>query len=259
MRFLIPSYGRCGNVTTLDVLKEYGVSAADVTISTQTKEEYRRYSREYRACEVIYREARNVAGQLNTLLGTLDDGEVAFVMDDDLRSFAALVNNPAAKVGLSLVRAEAERFHSELQNMAAILADRPRSYVCTALPTDNTMNAATAVKADGPYSVNALSSMWLCAIRGGCPEFDETFDAKEDYELQLRLITQGSDVVRVNTCAPRTNYRTPNAIGASEGGRGFSYRSDKDMAALQRLDAMYRPFVKADYKRMKITTDRRFV
>lgn len=250
MRFLIPSYGRCGNVKTLEMLRGYGVDDAAVTISTQTASEFEAYSAAYPRVNVVYREARNYAGNANTLLATVCDGEPCFLMDDDVSSVAVLSKSKGRqKIPYGFRVASREAFLSELRAMAAALERDARCRICTAYPKNSNVTVSGTFARDGRFSRNALSSTWLAAVKPGL-RFDEGMDAKEDYELQIRELAQGRSILRDNLLAPNTASRITAA--GTKGGRGFTYGSKQDEDGLRTIAARYPGMVSVDLRRSKI-------
>ena len=85
MKYLIPSYKRAGSVTTISYLRGIGIAPECIYVSTQTTEDRDKYQQLYGDdCTVVYREAHNCAGNRNTLVGLLEDGEEGLLLDDDM-------------------------------------------------------------------------------------------------------------------------------------------------------------------------------
>lgn len=237
MRFLVPSYGRCGRSHTLDLLRGIG---EPVTVSTQTEDDYAAYRREYPWADVIYREARNVAGNTNTLLLTIDGP--AILMDDDIRGVNIL------RGGGALHRARADELREYADSLIEAVETLRGAAIVTSYAVDNAMFQRSAYEADGRFSRNKLSSMWMCAVSPRAGLMDESYDAKEDYEIQLRNVMDGRNVYRCNICSPITDYRTKRNVG----GRGFTYDSAQDREAFKRIRREYGPIVTTSRKGHKI-------
>ena len=241
MRFLIPSYGRCGHVTTLRMLRGYGVPDSDVTISVQTEDDLAAYRAAYPETSVVYRPARNAAGNRNTLLATLGAGERAVLMDDDLRR----IDRVALSGGrASLEPLDAAGFRSMLDEGFA------RAGLWGVQHIDNRVILAGAAKR--PAMRNAMIEGSLMGAVGGCVRFDEGFDVGEDYEACAHAIARGVDTARL------TGYCTRKAApnGVAPGGchelyeRGTRYRR----AWLERIVDRYRGMVAFSSRRKDCTS-----
>ena len=84
--FCIPSYKRSEEQLTLSYLEEMGYSKEQIYISTQTYEDYQKYSQKYsKRANIIYKEGNCVADNRNTLLDNFDVGQKMVMLDDDIK------------------------------------------------------------------------------------------------------------------------------------------------------------------------------
>lgn len=195
MRYLIPSYRRCGMVKTLGMLHRYGVSMDDVTIGTQTECDYDSYSKAY-TCHVIYCSGKsNAAGNRNALMDTLKEGETFCLMDDGLNSIAK-VNVKPDGTGITTKKVEETGFNEMMRTLESMLDD------CVAsAPSHYSFKQSIfrEIQRKGRFIRNSLIEGSLIVSRNGNGlHFDESVPFAEDYEASLRIIADGHDTMRTN-------------------------------------------------------------
>lgn len=255
MRFLVPSYGRAGKARTIDLLRESGLKRAEIVISTQTEQDYDDYINAYgEVATVVYRAASNLSGNANTALSELERGEIAVLMDDDIRGVQ--VYDPKPDGTARGRRGTAAEFMALVNELSEAVEERGAN-VGVAYPTENPLSMKSAMKA-GRISRNRLGSGWLMVVRGGFVEFDESLDSCEDYDVQLREICAGRDVVRLNCMGPLTVPRS-KANGEQDGGRGFYYEDDRHRKNVAEVVGRYAPIAKAGKGQKKVLIDTRYV
>ena len=222
MKFLIPSYGRCGKVTTAEMLVGYGVSPSDIVIGVQTEEDHSAYSREYRRFRVAYAEASCAAGNRNNLLRMLEDGERAVLMDDDIKriSKVALSND---KKKARLLPIEADEFASLIDVGFSLLDKVGGKGIWGVTHISNTMILRRELAKGNVVKANQLiEGSFMGVVGGGGVRFDESVEYAEDYECCLHTLTNGGSTFRINT---HTVIKPDN--GSSEGGCAHLYAKGK--------------------------------
>lgn len=193
MKILIPSYKRCGSVSTLDLLSGDLFGSNDIIIATQTQSDFDAYSKAYKdRATIIYREGHCVGDNRNTLLQFCQRHGIkrAVMLDDDVSS-VRFVNGSRATTP--------EQVHSLFTRCFAV-----------------------AEKLDAPlwgcyWVANNLfmkKSVTIALLVGTCMgfldtnlQFNSKYRIKEDAELSLRLLRQGRKVIRFNSFAMVARYR----------------------------------------------------
>ena len=254
MRFLVPSYGRAGRARTIDFLRESGLERPEIVVSTQTEQDYADYRKAYgEAATIVYRPASNLSGNANTALDELERGEIAAIMDDDIRGIQVYDPKPD---GTARGRKGTPEEFIALVNELAVAVEERGANVGVAYPTENPLSMKSAMKA-GRLSLNRLGSGWLMVVRGGEIRFDESLDSCEDYDVQLREICGGRDTVRLNCMGPLTVPRTERN-GEQQGGRGFYYEDERHRRNVAEIVARYAPIAKANAANTKVLIDTRY-
>lgn len=90
MKFLIPSYRRSNDISTVKMLLEYGVCAEEIYVGVQTLSDYKDYKGKVNGANIVYGKAKNPSGNRNNLMTVLKDGEQAVFMDDDLTKISEI-------------------------------------------------------------------------------------------------------------------------------------------------------------------------
>lgn len=239
MKFLIPSRGRCGKLTTVDLLIKYGVSPVDICLGVSNNADFEAYTVAYNPIHVVASNRTNLASTLNALLAVADDG-FNVIMDDDVIYPYIFKLNKQHKNGVCRVKATRKEFFKQLQGMQQAM-QKNNARIGVFRSNDNALFGYTAALKHGVYQVNAISSMWCALVRGGI-RFNEDYPAKEDYELQIREYASGNTVIRGNMMAPYTRSRSQ--CKPLPGGRDGSYSSPQDKQAEQMLLQTYGPLIK---------------
>ena len=248
MRFLIPSYRRSEKCRTARYLHSLGYSREQIHIATQTEEDFRAYEATYGSVAVVhYREAQNCAGNRNTLVGLLEDGEECLLMDDDVRSVYRYEPVDGQRYG-KLVSLDREGFDSLLAQCSDLLASGV-SLVCI-FDNANTMNVHRNWEkgAHVDYSRLAVGS-FMYTRKESWLRFDETLPCNDDTELSLRLIFEGRKTARLNLYAANKPQDT------KEGGGCFEvYQSGRKVEVLKELERRYYPLAahKKDWTGMRL-------
>ena len=192
MRIAIPSYKRAGNVKTFGLLNG-AFSKEEVVIATQTEEDYAAYTELYGdLATIILAEAHSAGEGRNNLLNYCEskgDKEVLF-LDDDLRHIRTMYDTRI--VGDEFRKLMEKCFKVARENDIVLFG----SYA-----TDNKLSMKKTI------TRNIIDGM-LCGLLDTSIRYDITFTTKSDYELSLRLMSQGKRVARFNSFAPASVPRT---------------------------------------------------
>lgn len=254
MRFLIPSYKRAGHATTIDLLAKFGLKSEEIIVSTQTKDDYKSYKDAYGAvASIVFGDATNLAGNANTALRQIKDGEIAAIMDDDIRGIQVYDQKEDGTARGR--RARGDEFLSYIEETRRAMEDSGVN-LCVAYPTENPLSMKSALKS-GRIVKNRLGSGWLILVRGGAVKFDETLDSCEDYDIQLNEICSGRDILRLNFIGPITTPRS-RKYGEQQGGRGFYYEDNEHRKNILEVVSRYYPIAKTNAEKTKILIDTRY-
>ena len=246
MKILIPSYKRCGDVRPLEFASDI---ADEVIISTQTEAEYRMYEEAYsEVATVVLRDAHNASGNRNTLLMELRDGERAVMVDDDVKSILVCTGEKGNQAR-PVTRADLDEYFDAMEAAGAAVGG--------CYPIANPYFAYSRPR----MTKNDMLVGDVMLFIGGCAMFNESYDACEDYELVLRTIARGGDVMRFNRLiAPTTSSGMKAALsGQTKGGLAEAYANGAHRDAIMRLAREYAPIAKLGRDRTSIRIDKRYV
>ena len=222
----IPSYKRAGKITTLQFLDD-AFRKEEIIIGTQTTEDYEEYQALYGSCAtVIYKEAHSVSENRNNLLEYCHTHGITecLQLDDDISCIMTMHKG----------KLKGESFKELMQSCFDVCRKNNivmfGGYCCS----NPFMMKATA-------KPNIIVGM-LCGILDTSLRYDTTFRIKEDYELSLRLMSQGKNVIRFNSFGAEAKHKTSG--GCSEDWNAPDYQKWADIL----VDA-YPTLVKHNNKR----------
>lgn len=237
MKYLIPSYKRAGSVTTISYLRGIGIAPECIYVSTQTTEDRDKYQQLYGDdCTVVYREAHNCAGNRNTLVGLLEDGEEGLLLDDDVTGFQKYVIPEGEKYGkyYDLDRNgfdEMCRTAHEYMKKAGLVGE-----AWSMNPLNLCRMLQKGKKAQRNKTQNGAS---LFVKKTEHLHFDETINCFDDIEISLRYIVNGIDTVRMLEYTPKKR-----ADLKTEGGCKEVYENGGARKTLEELDRRYYPLAR---------------
>lgn len=188
----IPSYKRAGNVKTFGLL-DGAFKKEEVILATQTKDDYEAYRALYSdKATIIYKEAHSAGESRNNLLDYCQPKGIKEVLflDDDLRHIRTMYDQK--------ITGKAFR---ELMEMCFNVARENNIVLFGSYATDNKLSMKKTI------TRNIIDGM-LCGLLDTSIRYDKLFTTKEDYELSLRLMSQGKKVARFNSFAPASVPRT---------------------------------------------------
>lgn len=188
----IPSYKRAGNVKTFGLLAD-AFTKDEVILATQTKEDYEAYTALYSdKATIILREAHSCGESRNNLLDYCESNGVKelLFLDDDIRHIRTMYD--AKLIGDDFRKLMEKCFDIARENNITLFG----SYA-----TDNKLSMKKTI------TRNIIDGM-LCGLMDTSVRYDITFTTKSDYELSLRLMSQGKKVARFNSFAPAQVPRT---------------------------------------------------
>lgn len=183
MRFLIPTYHR-EDVPSLATLERNGIEASEITIGTQTAEDFAKITSKYADKDgltiILKEDAHNAAGNRNQLLewAANNGDDFVMMMDDDILEF------------------ETENLHGSITHSIELM----KRYDITLLEWNT----------HGIDFERKLEPLWMDWGYCGCinlidmaklgeTRLDEGFDITDDTEFQLRLITSGKHAAFLST------------------------------------------------------------
>lgn len=192
MIICIPSYKRAGNVKTLAMLGDAFVKD-EVILATQTKEDYDAYTALYSdKATIICKEAHSAGESRNNLLDYCEAKGIKEVLflDDDIRHIRTMYDQ----------KVSGKQFR-ELMEMCFKVARGNNIVLFGSYATDNRLSMKKTI------TRNIIDGM-LCGLLDTTLRYNRLFTTKEDYELSLRLMSQGKKVARFNSFAPASVPRT---------------------------------------------------
>lgn len=242
MIYGISSYHR-PQCKTFFALKELGANEEDIIICVNDEDDFTEYKKTFK--NVIYVKGDCVAQNRNNLL-RIAKGNIV-LLDDDIRYFNKLVA-AKTKSGVSWRKIESI---IELEKMIEECFTEMKRIGANVFGTYSIGNAdwakATILK-DGVFSINKLFQGGFCGFTG-LEKYDENFKVLDDYELILRLISQGKFSIRRNDLIAEKN-----GMGKDEGGYFNLYKQGIQQLYGRRLCAKYPKLVTANenYTRFRL-------
>lgn len=246
MKILIPSYKRCGDVRPLAFAHDI---ADEVIVATQTKDDFREYSEAYSGvARVVYRAAHNAAGNRNTCLREVGNGERAMMVDDDVREILVCEGTKSSQTRKA-TRADIDAYFDAMEESNVSVG--------SCYPTANPYFAYGRPET----TMNDMLVGNVMLFIGGGDRFNEEYGACEDYELALRTIAGGGDVMRFNRLlASMTGGGMKASLsGQTKGGFADAYASGAHHEAIMRLSREYSPIAKLGNDGTSIRIDKRYV
>lgn len=193
-KILIPSYHRAERQRTLDLLHGSVFTRDDIVIATQTESDHEAYTRLHgERAQIIYRPGDSVGDNRNTLLEWAQNNGVirAVMLDDDIAQFKFY----------NFYRTKDCKEISTLFDRCFDIAARLNADLWGTYPMDNPQSMRPKL------SVSLLTGTCIGILNNEL-RFNPTFRIKEDYELTLRLMSQGRRVIRFNHFAPSAAHKT---------------------------------------------------
>lgn len=230
----IPTYQRPEKQLTLDYLESVGVAKEQIVMSVQTEADYAEYIRRgygERVGKLLFRKARNLSGNANTILDNIPSTARIVILDDDIQTVSRLVGNKLKPVDT------AKAFNDFIQfgyNVANSLKTIGFSVQPLHAPVFLSQTIHTAHIGEGTL---------LALTNYPDVRFDEQFDTKCDYELTCRIL-------RKYKAYPRLNMYSCKAKHYSSGGCEENW-ADKERvyADADTLLAYYPEFLVPNTKR----------
>lgn len=240
MKFLIPSYKRSDKQKTVMYLHGLGYTKQDITISTQTPEDFKAYSEKWgdKAQIIFTPEAKNAAGNRNGLLKTLEVGEKAVLLDDDISRIDRLVCVSSKKHPYGEFVPISGKVEFE-QMLARGFAECKKRNALTwgMYSIHNERMMYGAVKGNGRWSKDRIFIGSFFAIVFTGQLFDERYSTKEDYQYLLTQRKAGYNILRLNIAAPYASHFT-------KGGCEEVWGTDENVYAAHLLVEEFPQYVK---------------
>lgn len=230
---------------TYHTLIKMGIPKERIVISLNDKEDYEEYKKIYKdEVKIIYKKGNNVACNRNNIINNFPKGSYVMVLDDDIISFKKWDNsNDLSKYGKLRILNAAE--------LESILYDcfketekiNNNLFGTYAIP--NTMMIKETIKSQGLYSVNKMFQGGSCGfIVDKDNRYDESMLLLDDYEIILRNISEGKNILRRNDLIAVTPK-----MGTTKGGYYDIYKQGKQKEYLIKLKEKYPNMItiKKDY------------
>lgn len=192
--FGIISYQRCGYVKTIDTLVRLGVSPSNIVLSTQTVDDYHKYKEAYGSqVTVIYKEGHSASDNRNNVLEYYGDNRNIVIMDDDVLDVYILHNSKLVSIGDKFLSLMEFCFNTAKKSNAPLFGVYS---VCNAFYMKNTTQTKSILT--GP----------LLGFTTNKFKLNSEYKVKEDFELCLRIMDSGYNVLRFNYLTLK-RYDTP--------------------------------------------------
>lgn len=197
--FTVPTYAR-RDLKTMRFLQELGITKDRIVLSTQDKTDYQELSEVYGdVATVIFKSGSCVADNRNNILEYCRKNDITkfMMIDDD-------VSGMSVSKDIKTIRKISEAECIATLQKSFEVAERAGATIFGFYPTDNAFHMHNNV---APTAYDRL-------IVGSCVGFlsndliyDKSFECKEDYELSLRLISQGRHTLRFNRIAAIYDFK----------------------------------------------------
>lgn len=239
----ITSYHR-PECITLHMLLKIGIPKERIIITLNDPNDYGTYKKLYgESIKIVLRVGDNDSFNRNTVLDSFPSGARVCLVDDDLLSIKRLVPaNNKLGVGFKKITngAELEALLTECFDECEKVGSRFFGFY----QVSNTGWMKKAIDKDGIWSNKKLFQGGFWGFINSDLRFDDSYFLQGDYELILRQIVEGRNIIRRNDVVVE---KKPNAI--TEGGCNDLYRQGVQQKMQDKLMEQYPDMVYADKKR----------
>lgn len=195
IKFAIPSYKRSEEQLTLSYLEEMGYSKDDIYISTQTLDDYNKYSEKYsKRAHIIYNEGNCVSDNRNTLLDYFPEGQRIIMLDDDIKYIGTLKGKKIEP----FTKEELAKFINDAFNYC----EKNHALIWGGYPVENYYFMKRTID-----KKNLLIGTILGIINSKY-RFNNEFKIKEDFELCLHMMKDGYNSIRFNFLHAPAKHKT---------------------------------------------------
>lgn len=185
--FCIPSYRRADNQACLQYLSNLGFGQDMINISTQDKADYAKYKCLYgRKARIVYRDGTCIADNRNTLLDMFGNDTRVIMLADAIKGFYRISNG-------KLQPLDSRKAIESMIERGYTISTAENAIMWGVYPIKNDFFM------DETYVVNNLIIGCFMAFEKA-PEyrFAREYRLKEDFELSLRMVEDGHNIVRFN-------------------------------------------------------------
>lgn len=230
--FGIPSYKRSEEQLTLNYLEKMGYSKGQIYISTQSIEDYQKYSEKYsKRANIIYNEGSCVSDNRNTLLNNFKKGTKLIMLDDDLSYIGHLAN----KKLVPFTKEELNKFINDAFN----LAEKKNALIWTGYPVENAYFMSMSID-NKNFSIGCIMGFITDNYR-----FNPEFKIKEDFDICLQTIRDGYNCLRFNFIHAKGKHK-------SKGGCEDFWNSKEDEKCTLKILQKYPYLIKKGCKKNSI-------
>lgn len=225
----IASYHRL-ECKTYKTLLNNGIPNERILISVNCKEDYEQYSRLYgESVRIIYKEKNNVAGNRNNLLDAMS-GDIV-ILDDDITSFKRYSKNHGKHGNFVNIKI------GELDKIMEQCFSKARSIDCSVFGFASSKNQLIAEKhyiKNATYSINGNFQGGFCGYINTNLRHDEKYDVLDDYELNIRILATGGNILRRNDV-----YAEKGKMAQNKGGCMELYRQGAQSRCMRQLERQW--------------------
>lgn len=237
-RFAVPSFNRLTCLHTLETLRKLGFRRDEIIIQTQTYKDYTDYKRKFGfKASILYKPGANVAENRNNALDYFGEGERIIMIDDDIKAFCKLQEKDGKKT-LRKIPSKVEL--KKLFDSMFDFCEKNDSPIWGWYPVQNAYFMKKTVDMRNIFIGTILGIVNSKSLR-----FNTQFDLKEDYEMCLRLISQGHNAVRFNSYTCEANHK-------SKGGCMSTWKTDHNAMRCKQLLDMYPGLIKPSHRENEI-------
>lgn len=192
--FVIPSFKRCGGITTPGWLESVGVDAGQIHIWTQTPDDRDGYAAEYgERYAVHFNPATNIGQQRNNALAYFEQGRKIVFLDDDIKSVVRLAVDGTAQPVQNIWPLVTKGFAQARIHGTTLWA---------IYPTPNPFFMSRKI------DTKALAEGTLMGLEVNSLRFDPGLGTKEDYDYSCRVMASYGKVIRFCDHAAVAKHRT---------------------------------------------------
>lgn len=226
MRILVASYNRAGTATTMDK-----IPSAEIVVPESQADEYRKHYGE-RVVSIPDHKDGNVAKKRNAILELVDEGELFWMLDDDLLKVIRI------KQGEELDPEQV--LESHYHSMESYDFDFGGFSI---------YNDPVKYAEYQPFSLTKPSFQAVCIRRLDGLRYDEDLGRHEDTDYFLRVLHRGSRVLRDNRIFFEFECNKDKATSNQKG--GIIGGDAAFQSAAEKLIARWGSAVKVDGHRVK--------
>ena len=229
IQYGIASYHR-PECLTAQTLLNIGVSSEAIMIFVNTEEDASDYKYAWgNKLPIRFKLKHNVAGNRNNILENADKSCDLVILDDDIASFRWL-DTTAPNKGGKWTPLNAEELEKKIEETFA----EARKAHADMWGVAYTEQSKQRLLTKGVYAINKNFQGGFNGFLNRDLRFDESYNLQDDYEINLRIIAGGGNILRRNDLAAHKGK-----MGGNPGGCQDLYRQGEQEKCLRKLEQQY--------------------